>query len=157
MQHVTHDFSEPDLEEFFDDDDTIHKQDLIHYETMVQFVVYWGECNHYPVNTELQEKWGISYRGNLLVMKRRVDGMRFAALQRTQLDQVMECVKWCVIQKCSILCAPAESLLQLVGRKRKDCLKHYERADAPVAICKARVAPRVRNDIQCSRCANIYT
>lgn len=96
MQHVTHDFSEPFLEEFFGDKDTIHKQDIIHLETMTQFAVYWAECNQSPINDRLQEEWGVSYHGKILVMKRRADGMRFAALRRNQLEQVMPCIKWYV-------------------------------------------------------------
>lgn len=96
MQHVTHDFSEPEIDDYFGGDDKVQKLDVLHLETMNQYVVYWIEDQKYAVNNSLYAKWGISYRGKILVFKRRSDAMRFSTMRRYHVEQVMECVKWCV-------------------------------------------------------------
>lgn len=95
MQNVIHDFTEPDLSGYFGDQDTIQKLDIIHLESMNQFVVYWDEGSDNPINEALQESWGIPYRGKILVFKRRGDAMRFCTMRRYHLDQVIESLKWC--------------------------------------------------------------
>lgn len=96
-QHVTHDCSEPDIiGDFFNDDETIRKLDLIHLESMSQYVVYWVEGPDYSTNQSLCDGWGLSFRGKILVMKRRSDGMRFAHMKRYHFLQFMECLKWWV-------------------------------------------------------------
>lgn len=112
VQNAVHDFSDPDLTGYFDHGEAIQRVDLLHLHTMTQYVLYWRENNQYPVNDYMQDRWGITYRGKILVFKRRADAMRYSsALRRYHLDAVMECIKWYVFTAAVFPCPDSLSLI----------------------------------------------
>lgn len=99
VQHITHDFTEPNIDIYFDDPDSDlpEKEEILVLEGMVCFVVYWIVDRRYPVNIELYEQTGILFRGKLLIFKRRANSMRLAYLSRTNLIKALEGIQWSVV------------------------------------------------------------
>lgn len=89
-----HDVSLPNFRNYFSEEDgVIHKEDLLILETTVCFTLFWVEHPEYPVNDDILSVTGQSFKGKMLLFKRRKLGGRFSFLSRHNYDAAISGVR----------------------------------------------------------------
>ena len=89
-----HDVSLPNLQCYFSDEDgIIQKEELLILETMVCFALFWVESPEYPVNNDILSVTGQSFKGKMLLFKRRQTGGQFSFLNRRNYDSAVRCIR----------------------------------------------------------------
>ena len=96
MDYHVHNIFLPSFRRFFNEENgVIHKEELLVLETMICFTIFWVEPLECPVNEDLLSVTGQSFKGKMLLFKRKQTGGRFTFLSRHNRDTAVCCIcRW---------------------------------------------------------------
>ena len=95
VNYLVHHYSIPYIDDFFDTNG-IRKAEMVNWATHETFILYYEDNSNQPEISELNERFGVSFCGTMLLFKRQKNGTFLTGLNSATLEEGMKCVEWFV-------------------------------------------------------------